>query len=210
VSVVKDIEDSKNLYRYYTTPWGYMKRQYSFDLSKPFILYVGGADPRRRLDDLIAAYNCLRAQGYEINLILTGDTMQGPDAIPTPSINKALKNSSYLDEVIFMGFVPDNVREMLYKKALVFVYPSKYEGFGLPVLEAMSHSTPVITYKNSSIPEVGSDAVIYTNDYQGIATNIKLLMDDKEIRNKYSGAGLSQSKKFSWAKMSEHTLKSLI
>jgi glycosyltransferase involved in cell wall biosynthesis len=209
VSNKKKVSDDTGLYRYVTTPWGYMKRPFKMDLSEPFILYVGGADPRRRLDDLVAAYNALRAEGHKLYLILTGDTMQGPDAIPTPSINKALKSSSYLDEIVFMGFVPDDIREMLYHEALAFVYPSKYEGFGLPVLEAMNRGTPVITYNNSSIPEVGGKAVLYADGYLQIADYIKEFLVDEYKKQKYKTAGLAQAKKFNWSKTSSEILKSL-
>jgi len=201
------VESEKlNLQRYHKTSWGYMPRKYKLDESTPYILYVGGADHRRRLDDLVAAFNGLRAEGININLILTGDIMQGPDHIPTPEINRSMNTSSYLEDMIFLGFVPDDVKNLLYQKALVFVYPSKYEGFGLPVLEAMSHGTPVITYQNSSIPEVGGNAVIYANNYQDIAKNISRLLASKELRKKYSDAGLAQSEKFSWAKTSQQIL----
>jgi len=197
------------LQRYHKSSWGYIAKPFKMDPDIPFLLYIGGADHRRRLDDLVAAFNNLRAQGSVIKLVLTGDILQGPDHIPSPIINHALNNSSYLEDIIFMGFVSDEIKDFLYAKALVFIYPSRYEGFGLPILEAMSHGTPVITYKNSSIPEVGGSAVIYAEDYASIADAVKDLIRDKSTYQKYSAAGLARAAKFSWAKTSDKILNSI-
>ena len=166
------------LQRYIQTSWGYIKRPLNFGPDQaPFLLFVGGADRRRKLGDLVTAFNRIRAQGYKLNLVLAGDSMQGPNNISTVEIQSALRKSSYLDDILFMGFVNDEERDWLYKHSLAFVFPSKYEGFGLPVLEAMSYGTPVIAYDNGATREVAGDIPTYVTDSLGIAEAVKLLLD---------------------------------
>lgn len=192
--------------RYLETSWGYLPKSYHLPEEQDFLLFVGGADHRRKLDHLVTAFNHLRAEGRDIKLILAGDIMQGPLNIPTMDIQTALSKSSYLDDIVFMGFVPEPVRESLYARALAFVYPSMYEGFGLPVLEAMNHQTPVITYKNTSIAEVAGDAALYASDYNGIVEHVENLMSDAKLREKYAKLGKKQADKFSWSATSKKIL----
>lgn len=202
--------NGNNLVRYYPTDWGYIPRNFSFDPTIPFILFVGGADKRRKLEELTAAFNMLRAQGVEIKLVLAGDSMQGPGNIATEEIQYALKTSSYIDDIIFMGFVDDATREWLYQHALAFVFPSRYEGFGLPVLEAMQYGTPVISYRNAATVEVAGDAAIYANDPIGLAESTRQLIDNPSIVSKYKKAGASQALRFSWDKTSKSIIDEAI
>lgn len=178
--------------------WGYFPKP--IDLrEKPFLLFVGGADPRRRINDLVAAFNNLRAQGQDMRLVMAGDTMKGPHAIPIMETQKYLADSSYLDDIVFLGFITEEQKNWLYQNALAFIYPSVYEGFGLPILEAMRYGTPVITYDNSSIREIADDAVLYAQDYLSIMDNVKQLIDDKTVRGRLAKSGTMQASKFSWA-----------
>jgi glycosyltransferase involved in cell wall biosynthesis len=191
-------------YRYVNTSWGYIKRPFKIDSSTPFILFVGGADRRRRLEDLITAFNHLRAEGHELKLVLAGDSMQGPDNIATEEIRHALHDSSYIDDIIFLGFVDNATRDWLYRRALAFVYPSRYEGFGLPILEAMIHGAPVITYKNSSIGEVAGSLPIYAQDSEGLRKAIgKLLSSKPEEIQRLRNKGILHAQKFSWKETSK-------
>lgn len=198
-----------NYTRYVETSWGYSPRPYKFQENTPYLLFMGGADHRRKLDHLVVAFNHLRAQGENIKLILAGDTLQGPRNIPTMRIQEALQNSSYLDDIVFMGFVPDDIAEALFKHALAFVYPSMYEGFGLPILQAMRYGTPVITYSNSSIKEIAGDAALYVEDYSTIIDSVKELLNDEETLLRFAKAGQIQSSKFSWDKTSKSIIQAL-
>lgn len=181
--------------------WGYQKKP--LDLThKKFLLFVGGADPRRRLSELVAAYNLLRAQNYDVHLVLVGDTMFDPDTVGGEQLRDYFLHTSYLDHIYFLGFVDNSVREWLYSNALAFVYPSKYEGFGLPVLEAMKYGTPVITFKNSSIYEIAKEDALYATDFMGIADSVKLLIDEPTLRSEYSKKGTSRASRFAWTKTS--------
>lgn len=193
--------DDISLHHYVKTSWGYVRRPFKFDASVPFMLYVGGADRRRRLDDLVAAFNLLRAQGHEFKLLLAGDSMQGADNIATEEIQYALKTSSYRDDIIFMGFVDDTTRDWLYSHARAFVFPSKYEGFGLPVLEAMSYGTPVISYDNAATKEVAADKPTYAYDVLSLADAIEQHLQAKNtVLRKEHDQNIIQAKRWSWAR----------
>lgn len=158
--------------RYQKTSWGYLSRPASLK-GKEFLLFVGGADERRRLHDLVAAFNHLKAQGSDLKLVLSGDIMKGPLHIPSQSIQKALLHSSYINDIYFVGFTDNMTRNWLYKHATAFVFPSVYEGFGLPILEAMSLKTPVICYKNRAVEEVAGDIPFYAHDTLSLIDRIR-------------------------------------
>jgi glycosyltransferase involved in cell wall biosynthesis len=210
VSPAPNIAERQPDFRYLSTSWDYFKRDYKFETDKPFLLYVGGADPRRRLEDLVTAFNHLRAGGTKINLVLTGDSMQGPKNISTLHIQKTLLNSSYLEDIVFLGFVDDEVRNWLYGNALAFIYPSKYEGFGLPVLEAMSHGCPVICYDNSSLREVANSAPYYANSAADIEQRVNELLEaGKTTLDKIRATHRDNAQKFTWAKTAKNILKNI-
>ncbi|MEK7621059.1 MAG: glycosyltransferase family 1 protein [Patescibacteria group bacterium] len=202
-------KDSQKVDRYVYTSWGSLPKKSSLP-KKPFLLFVGGVDPRRKLVDLISAYNGLRAQGKEIALVLCGDTMLGWDKIPNTEVRDYLKHTSYLDDIYFLGFAEDSVKNWLYKNAVAFVYPSVYEGFGLPVLEAMQYSTPVITYKNSSIGEIAGSAAIYTHDGSSIKKSVEDLLTSTPARGKYKAMGEKQASRYLWSKTTNNTFKELL
>jgi glycosyltransferase involved in cell wall biosynthesis len=194
---------------YYETGWGYSRK--SIDLTtKPFLLFLGGADPRRKLIHLVAAYNNLKAQGHDIRLVMVGDIMKGPSSIPIIDVQNYLSESSYLDDISFLGFVSDPQREWLYSHAKAMVYPSVYEGFGLPILEAMQHGTPVITYDNSSIREVAGSAAIYAYGANDIKDCVEKLLLDKRMWEKYGKLGREQASKFDWQKTAKSIVNELI
>ncbi len=210
VSMPDEHSGKPALHEYTHSGWGYIARPVTFDSEEPFLLFVGGADKRRKLQDLLTAFNNLRAQGHTIKLVLAGDSMRGPENISTEEIQGALKDSSYLEDIVFMGFVGDELRDWLYKHALAYVFPSRYEGFGLPVLEAMAHECLVISYKNSATQEVAGDTPIYVENAEDLRVNILKLLsapaaDLKRIRQ----AGLKQARKYDWAKTSERILSEL-
>ncbi len=196
------------LKHYVKTSWGYMQRDLKrFDQKTPFLLYVGGADRRRKLEDLVSAFNMLRAQDINIRLVLAGDSMQGPENIATEQIQHALKSSSYKEDIIFVGFVDDDTRDWLYRRALAFVFPSRYEGFGLPVLEAMSYGTPVISYDNEATKEVALNEPMYVHDADGIYVAVTQLLgcSKKELQS-ISNRNKEHVKNCTWEKTSQQVL----
>lgn len=179
--------------------------------TKPFLLFVGGIDKRRRrIDDLIAAYNNLKAAGHDIQLALVGENFQGPDKIPDEVVRKAVIESSYSQDILTLGYIDDKTKQALYKKAVAFVFPTIYEGFGIPVLEAMLLECPVITYKNSSIPEVGGVYVHYAKDWQGIWRQAEQLLAASDItRQKQVKAAREYAQKFTWDATASKLYKAL-
>ena len=187
--------------RYRKTSWGYIPRPTSLK-HKNFLLFVGGADDRRRLHDLIAAFNHLKAQGSDITLVLSGDTMKGPLDIPTSNIQKALLSTSYLDDIYFVGFTDNATRNWLYKHATAFVFPSVYEGFGLPVLEAMSLGTPTICYRNRAVEEVASTIPFYAHDVLSLVDtirNVQALSGSNTLKARLSN-GIEHTTEYTWQK----------
>lgn len=199
-----------NFERYMPSSWGYIRKPYELDEKVPYILFTGGADSRRKLDELVVAYNCLRAEGHQLSLVLAGDILQGPNNIPIVETQQALQNSSYLDDIVFLGFVDEDTKNWLYQNALTFVYPSKYEGFGLPVLEAMAKGCPVICYKNDAVAEVGGSAALYANNPTDIQDNITMLLNaSAEARNKIVKKGITHARQFTWDKTSQAVIDNL-
>ena len=199
-----------SLVRYIPTSWDYSPRHFKFNSSDSYILYIGGADSRRKIKDLVCAFNHLKAEGHKLKLVLAGDSMQGPLNISTIETQLALSNSSYLEDIIFMGFVDDSQRDWLYANALALVFPSKYEGFGLPVLEAMIHRCPVIAYENKAVREVAHDYPIYAKDYKGIMQAVtKLLETPQDELENIRNLGYAHAKKYDWRNTTKKILNAL-
>ncbi len=202
------IDTAPQLFKFIKNSWGYKKTPITLTSDDNFLLYVGGADPRRKVEDLVSAYNQLRATGNNLKLVLAGDSMQGPSEIANSSIRRSLESSSYKEDIIFMGFVPQQTREWLYKNALAYVYPSKYEGFGLPVLEAMAHGTPVICYRNSATEEVAGALPIYTEGSVGIKESILKLINTPATKVERD-ALKEKAKLYDWLETTTKIMKTL-
>ena len=167
--------------------------------TKPYLLFVGAGDARRRVDDLVTAFNNLRADGRDIQLVLVGENFKSPNSIPNLNVRKSVLESSYKSDILTLGYVDDVMKQKLYKGAVAFVYPTKYEGFGIPVLESMLLECPIITYKNSSIPEVGGEYALYAHDWTEIQGYIEELLDEPgEMRRERVTNAKKYAEKFTW------------
>lgn len=196
------VVSAPELKKYNVSSWGNFPTPFKTkDLDVPFLLFVGGADRRRKLEDLVGAFNILKAQGHQVKLVLVGDSMQGPNTVSTRETQRAIMESSYLSDIVFMGFTDDASREWLYEHALAFVFPSRYEGFGLPVLEAMQYGTPVISYKNDATIEVAGELPMYAESALDIAQFASRLLQDS-FSDKERKAYVSHASKYDWAKTS--------
>ena len=196
---------------FWSIDWRFIPSQKRYRSSsitdKPYLLYMGGSDHRRRIQDLVFAYNILRAEGIDCALMLAGFDFQDLNTIPSEDVREALRYSSYSDDIYCLGFVSPEDKNLLYRHAIAFVYPTLYEGFGLPVLEAMQQGCPIVCYDNSSLAEVGGNAALYAKGLEEIAVVIKNLLADKKLRTQVIAAGKKQAKKFSWAKTSSRFVK---
>lgn len=166
----------------------------------PFLFYIGATDERKRVHDLVAAYNIARGRGMVMSLVLAGGEFKNTRKIPNQSIKEAILKSSYRDDIYTLGYVTDAEKLALYKHAFAFIFPTAYEGFGLPVLEAMQQGCPVIAYDNSSIPEVADNAasLVPTGDVNAIYHAIQNLYDNPALRSSLVDLGVVQAGKFTW------------
>ena len=176
-----------------------------FDPEISYFLSVGTLEPRKNLAKLVEAFARLpNAILKKYRLVLVG--AQGWN---NQNLLKTINNLNLKDKVIFPGFVSDEDLPYIYNQAAIFIYPSLYEGFGLPPLEAMACGTPSICSNISSMPEVVGKAgiLINPNDEEEINQAIKKLILKPILRKKLALAGLKQAKKFSWKKTAKETLK---
>jgi glycosyltransferase involved in cell wall biosynthesis len=174
------------------------------DLPEQFILYLGTIEPRKNLLRLLEAYASLRRRGATTwPLVLAGGRGWGYEPVFERAAREDLR-----DTVRFAGFVTEDEKPLWYNAATLFVYPSEYEGFGLPPLEALACGTPVVTSDRSSIPEVTGEAAMLVDPTQpnAIADGMQRVIDDESLRQRLSSAGPAQARPFTWRRMAEATL----
>ena len=165
-------------------------------IEKPYILYLGALDPRKGTDVIADAFKLIK--NTDVNLVLAGTGGQWAEDVLKPG----LRGMEEKGRVIFPGYVSEEQKYALLSNAEIFLFPSEYEGFGLPVLEAMTCGCPVITTNVSSLPEVGGDAVEYVSpkNSEELAEKIDKILGDREYADELKKKGLDQSKLFSWEK----------
>jgi len=179
-----------------------------YGLPDKFVLYVGDVTWNKNLPRLIEAVRKINTP-----LVMVGNALVKENVDLSNPWNKDFtKVLELIDKdknIILLGFISREELVLLYNIATVFAMPSLYEGFGLPILEAMSCGSPVVTSKEGSIPEVAGDSAFYINAYDSdnIAKGIKAIYENKDLQEKYSTKGLIQAKKFSWKKTAEETVK---
>jgi len=172
-----------------------------FLVTYPFLLYAGRISPHKNLVRIIEAFSALKAElekdgKYpDLKLIIIGDEVS-----KHPDLRRTVIRSGVQNDVRFMGFVPIEVLRVFYDAAKIFVFPSLYEGFGLPPLEAMAHGTPVLTSNTSSLPEVVGNAAVLVNPENvfEIMRALHRMLLDQALRDKLKQRGYEQSTKFSW------------
>lgn len=203
------VESTPSFEAYTSTMWGDVKRPLD-PTKKPYLLFIGGTDHRRKMVDLLAAFNNLKARGNDISLLISGDSVEGINDIKNPKMKKYMEqNSSYKDDIHLLGYINNDQRDWLYSHALAFVFPSIYEGFGLPVLEAMSQNAPVITYENTAIAEVAGNSALYANGYLQIVDQVEKLIANPTFAADVAQHGNEHSRNFTWIKTKDSILKAL-
>ncbi|MDO9399797.1 MAG: glycosyltransferase family 1 protein [bacterium] len=180
-----------------------------YNLPEKFILFLGTVEPRKNIEGVIMAYNQLRINNYElknVKLIIAGGKGWKSD-----NIYKEWEQSKFKDDIKFLDYVASEDKAYLYNLASVFIYPSFYEGFGFPFLEAMACGTPVISSYSSSLPEIVGNAGLLVNPYNvvDIANALEQILSQKELREKLIKKGLEQASKFEWNKSATEYLKIL-
>ncbi len=175
-----------------------------FKITKPYILFVGTLQPRKNIVRLIEAFSKIKDKTVKLIVV-------GKKGWLWEEIIQAPEKFGVLERVKFLDFVKDEDLPGLYKNALCFVLPSLYEGFGLPVLEAMKYGCPVLVSNVSSLPEVGGDAAVYFNpqNTDEITQQLDKVLSDEELRKEMVKKGYNQVKQFSWEKAASETLRVL-
>lgn len=176
---------------------------HKYGVKKPFLLYIGGYSPRKNVTGLINAFAKIAAQDSEIVLCLPGKRDKEQES------SELLVEALGLEErVKFIGFVPNEDLPYLYSAAEIFVYPSFYEGFGLPPLEAMACGTATLCSDASCLPEISGKDGLYFSPYNTIemAEKIWKVLKDERLKEKLAKQGLNHAKDFSWAKTARETI----
>ena len=176
----------------------------SYNLTaKNYLLYVGAIQPRKNLEVLIGAFEKVKEKNSNMKLVIAG-----APAWKSDNIIKKINNSRFKDDIIITGNLSFKETSVFYRKAKMFIFPSLYEGFGIPVLEAMASGIPVICAKNSSLTEVGGDAVLYfeTKNSQDLADCINKIINQEEFSERLIKQGIERVKNFSWEKCARETL----
>ena len=172
-------------------------------INLPFVLYAGNAYPHKNLERLIKAWKIFIKTNQSYQLVLAGST----NYFYRQLMNQEKNWSSF--NIVFTDFVKDNELCALYQQAELFVFPSLYEGFGLPPLEAIQHGLPVACSNTSCLPEILGDGAIYFDpkNEEQIAQTINLALHDKSLRQRLIDAGQQQLKNYSWQKTAQKTLE---
>ena len=180
-----------------------------YGIEDKYFFFVGTIEPRKNIDTMIAAFEILAARDPQIQLVLAGGVGWSCE-----DVLEQMKKSPYAQRILQIGFVEKQEKMDLYAGAQAFLFPSHYEGFGLPVLEAMSLGGIVITANNSSLPEVGGEAALYVeneNDVGELAERMtQVLAMDSEQRQSRIAMGIAQAAKFSWEKCAKETAEEIL
>jgi glycosyltransferase involved in cell wall biosynthesis len=167
-----------------------------YQLDHRFVLYVGNIKPHKNLVRLIEAFAALRTGALDdVKLLIIGDEIS-----KLPALRRAVHHHKLHKHVRFLGYVSDDTLRALYRLAAVFAFPSLYEGFGLPPLEAMASGTPVVTSNVSSLPEVtgGAAELVDPYDVASIAAGIRRVLEDPALAAEMSRKGRERARQFSW------------
>jgi glycosyltransferase involved in cell wall biosynthesis len=172
-----------------------------YQVSYPFVLYAGNIKPHKNVVRIIEAFSALKAELQkegeytDLRLIIIGDELS-----KHPDLRRTVVRSGMSDQVRFLGFVSIDVLRIFYDTAKIFVFPSLYEGFGLPPLEAMAHGTPVVTSNTSSLPEVVGNGAVLVNPENvfEIMHALHRVLLDQDLRERLKRRGYEQVQRFSW------------
>jgi len=178
-------------------------------VSYPFVLYAGNIKPHKNLARMIEAFAVAKSElaGHpefaNLKLLLIGDELT-----KHPDLRRAVVRTRVREDVRFLGFVPHSVLRVFYARARAFLFPSLYEGFGLPPLEAMAHGTPVVTSNVSSLPEVLDHAALLVNPENlfDIARGIRQVLTEEPLRRELVRRGHEQVKRYSWERSAQQVL----
>jgi glycosyltransferase involved in cell wall biosynthesis len=168
-----------------------------------YLLFVGTLEPRKNLRAILDAFALLDTEREDVDLVVVGNI-----GWKTKDVMSLLKEHRYRSRIYFTGYVDASRLSFIYRNALCLLYPSLYEGFGFPILEAMAHGVPVITSNVSSMPEVAGDAALLVdpNDIKSLADSMNKILVNGDMRNIMVSKGYERVREFSWKRCAEETL----
>jgi glycosyltransferase involved in cell wall biosynthesis len=181
-----------------------MQVREKYRLPSDFILCVGSIEPRKNIARLLQAYaRLISARQKGVQLVIAGGT-----GWLNTEIYLTVRRLGLETQVHFIGYVEENDLPVVYSLATIFVYPSLYEGFGLPVLEAMQCGVPVLTSNVSSLPEVAGNATLLVTptEVEDIAYGLRRLLEDADLRSELRTRGYQRAQEFSWERCARETL----
>jgi len=184
-----------------------LRNQLGLPQDRPLLLYVGGIDPRKNVPFLVDVFaELLKHSSVNRPILALAGAYAKDDQYP--DLLKKIDLLGLRQEVRLLGFVPDSDLPLLYRAADIFLFPSLYEGFGFPVLEAMASGLPVIAGRNSSIPEVAGDSALLVQDLllKEWVDTAKELLGNKERQRELGALGKARAKRFAWQRSAERTL----
>lgn len=177
-------------------------------MDKRYLFFIGGTDARREVHEIVFAHNMLNARGINFDLVLAGNEFVPNSSEISTTTKNAIEASSYKDKIHLLGKIDEHEKHTVFQHAFAFVFPTLYEGFGLPILEAMQCETPVITYANPATKEIAGNAALYTdeNNGHGIYNSVISLLEDKKKITKLTKLGLKRVNDFGWDKTGKETI----
>lgn len=204
--VVTPLACDQNIYRVLKEEEKNISLFKNLKITKPFLVYLGRVEEKKNVFGLVQAFNLLKKE-LDVQLVLIGKGLVGFEKIKTE-----IENSLYKNDIFLLGWQSERDVVGLLNGAKVFILPSFYEGFGLPVLEAFSCGCPVVAAKGHSLEEVGGEAAIYfnPNNIADISEKASCFFYDEKLRMQYLGMGLERVKKFTWEQTAHNTAKILL
>jgi len=177
-------------------------------IKQPYLLYVGNAYPHKNLESLIRVYSEICREMKNLSLVLVGKEDYFYSRLKEQACLTGRQAKNLGGAVIFPGYVPDDDLKILYSRARAYVFPSLYEGFGLPPLEAMAFGLPVVSSNKTCLSEILGEAALYFNpdDEADMKVKIKRVIKDENLRADLIKRGYEQVKKYSWSECAEKTL----
>lgn len=174
-----------------------------YGIIRPYIMYVGNAYPHKNLEKLVLAFEKLKKTKKDLKLILVGKMDYFYSRL------KLVVKERKIKDVFFLGYVTDYELDTIFHNAAAYVFPSLYEGFGLPPLEAMAKGTPVISSDHPCMKEILGESAYYFNarDIDEMVRSISRVLENEELRNNLTKMGYEQVKKYSWKKMARQTIE---
>ncbi len=206
ISVVHAAVDNDIYFRRDLEEIAAAKKKYS--LPDRYLLYVGGIDPRKNIQTMIKSYKILLGRINDIGLVMAG-RLEGQKDLPT--LKKSINDLGIHDKITLPGYIRDDDLPAVYSGAEALIFPSLYEGFGLPILESLSCGTPVVASRSSAIPEVAGELVIYCNveNPAELAEAMEKALSDSNERERFRTDGPRRARMFNWDKVASRAASDL-